>query len=219
MTNNIGVSSATSNFSSPVIKSFRVSQQRVRKGEPFQLEWKTEGADKVEIFRNGNLLTTVVPTVESIERKEFYDSDSDVVYQLLAHGGGSSARSEPVKVSLIREGVASKSNRWIGWVLGAVALLLIGWLVFTKFLGPRNENVAVAPVSAEEEPVRIVMLGHNTHGKSTLAAAIGKNLEKKSLIKPVTYGEISNPGTVEVQGVRVNAAILEWKDPRPFMLI
>ena len=192
----------------PLIKNFGISQRQVKKGEAFQIQWTTEGADKVEIFRNGNLLTTVLSNVEHIERKEFYDSEDDVVYHLVVHGGGGSVKSDSMTVSLLKPNVKDKKHQWIVWAVAGIALTLLAWLVVTKFLTPGK----VAPVS-------IVLLGHSTHGKSTLAAAISKNLENKNLTKFVSYEDISNPKAVEFQGVRINAALIEWTQLKPYVLI
>ncbi len=203
----------------PLIKNLRVSQQQLQKGQTFQLQWTTEGADKIEVFRNGNLLTTVLSNVESIDRKEFYDSDADVVYHLVAYGEGGSVKSDSIRVSLARTNVGNKKTKWIVWGAAGVALVLLAWLIATKFSAPRRVAPVEATAAPAVEPARIVLLGQNGHGKSTLAAAITKRLEQKGLMKATPYENISNPRAVDFQGVRVRASLIEWTELQPFQLI
>ncbi|HEX7904868.1 MAG TPA: GTP-binding protein [Chitinophagaceae bacterium] len=203
----------------PLIKNFRVSPHQVQKGELFQIQWTTEGADKIEVFRNGNQLTTVLSNVESMERKEFYDSEEDVVYHLVAYGEGGSVKSEPVRVSLASRKVGNKKSKWIVWAAAGAALVLIAWLVSAKLFAPRKAAPVEASAEPAVEPVRIVLLGQTGHGKSTLAAAITKRLEQKSLMKAASYENISNARPVDFQGVRIQASLIEWTELKPFQLI
>lgn len=43
-----------------------------------------------------------------------------------------------------------KSGGMLGWLLGLLALLLIGWFVFTNFIAPRDGDAPVEPVGIEQ---------------------------------------------------------------------
>jgi hypothetical protein len=77
-----------------------------------------------------------------------------------------------------------------------------GALLLTRFA--LNPNVS-------KPTTRIVTLGHEFHGKSTLTAAITKVLYKTGGAKFVPYEDIENPPEIEVQGIKVAAAQVEYE--------
>ncbi|HEX6222996.1 MAG TPA: hypothetical protein VFZ52_01210 [Chryseolinea sp.] len=79
-----------------VIHQFSASNNLVKKGEPFSLNWNVDGADKIELYRNGALFQTLGGMQTSIDRTEFYDSQKEVRYDLVAYRQGTLVRSSPV---------------------------------------------------------------------------------------------------------------------------
>jgi elongation factor Tu len=67
------------------------------------------------------------------------------------------------------------------------------------------------PTPQSKPTIRVLTLGHENHGKSTLTAAITKLLYKTGGAKFVPYEEIENPPEVEVQGIKVAAAQVEYE--------
>ena len=59
--------------------------------------------------------------------------------------------------------------------------------------------------------IRILTLGHEAHGKSTLTAAITKVLYQMGKSKFVAYDDIVNPPEIEVQHVKVACAQVEYE--------
>ncbi len=57
--------------------------------------------------------------------------------------------------------------------------------------------------------VRVATIGHQDHGKSTLTAAISRVLASGDNF--ASYSEISNASEITVQGVRLNAAQVEYE--------
>ncbi|HEX6222997.1 MAG TPA: hypothetical protein VFZ52_01215 [Chryseolinea sp.] len=86
--------------SKPEILEFTSSKEWLEKGEPFTLSWKINGANKLELYRNGFLLTDIDPSRTVIERKEFYDDDKDVRYQLYAYQNKVLSKSDEVVIRL-----------------------------------------------------------------------------------------------------------------------
>jgi elongation factor Tu len=66
------------------------------------------------------------------------------------------------------------------------------------------------PTHQPKPTIRVLTLGHEFHGKSTLTAAITKVLYKTGGAKFVPYDDIENPPEVEVQGIKVAAAQVEY---------
>ena len=79
-----------------VIHQFTASNNPVKKGESFSLNWNVDGADKIELYRNGALLQTLGGMQTSIDRTEFYDSQKEVRYDLVAYRQGTYVRSSPI---------------------------------------------------------------------------------------------------------------------------
>ncbi|HEX7904866.1 MAG TPA: hypothetical protein VF487_13400 [Chitinophagaceae bacterium] len=81
-----------------IIHHFNASINPVKRGESFTLSWNVEGADKIELYRNGALFQTLGGLQTSIDRTEFYDSENEVRYELVAHRQGRQVRSKPVTI-------------------------------------------------------------------------------------------------------------------------
>ena len=67
------------------------------------------------------------------------------------------------------------------------------------------------PTYQPKPTIRVLTLGHENHGKSTLTAAITKVLYKTGGAKFVPYDDIENPPEAEVQGIKVAAAQVEYE--------
>ena len=67
------------------------------------------------------------------------------------------------------------------------------------------------PTHQPKPTIRVLTLGHENHGKSTLTAAITKVLYKTGRAKFVPYDDIENPPEIEVQGIKVAAAQVEYE--------
>lgn len=81
---------------SAVIHQFTTSSNAVKRGEPFTLSWNVDAADKIELYRNGGLFQTLSNAESSIQRTEFYDSQKEVTYELIAYQKGIPVRSKPI---------------------------------------------------------------------------------------------------------------------------
>src|SRR5215216_2384417 len=91
----------------------------------------------------------------------------------------------------------------------AVSLLIVTFLVLTD-----GTRVCVQPEQAKETQkklVRIIVLGHETHGKSTLTSAITKVLSEEKRAQFVAYKESADPPEIEVQGVKVKATEVTYE--------
>jgi elongation factor Tu len=71
-----------------------------------------------------------------------------------------------------------------------------------------------SPTRQPKPTIRVVILGHDSHGKSTLTAAITKVLYKTGGAKFVPYDDIESPSEVVVQGIKVAAAQIEYETPK-----
>jgi elongation factor Tu len=67
------------------------------------------------------------------------------------------------------------------------------------------------PAQQPKPTIRVVTLGHESHGKSTLTAAITKILYQTGGAKFVPYDDIDNPPEIEVRGIKVAAAQVEYE--------
>jgi len=81
-----------------VIHHFNASNNLVKRGESFTLSWNAEGAEKIELYRNGALFQTLGGLQTSVDRTEFYDSEKEVRYELVAYRQATQVRSRPVIV-------------------------------------------------------------------------------------------------------------------------
>ncbi|HEV8577744.1 MAG TPA: GTP-binding protein [Thermoanaerobaculia bacterium] len=59
--------------------------------------------------------------------------------------------------------------------------------------------------------VRVATIGHQDHGKSTLAAAITRVLSDTGGAKLASYNELANASEISVQGVKLAAAQVEYE--------
>lgn len=67
------------------------------------------------------------------------------------------------------------------------------------------------PAQQPKPTIRVLTLGHDNHGKSTLTAAITKVLYKTGRAKFVPYEDLENPPEIEVQGVKFVGAMVEYE--------
>lgn len=73
---------------------------------------------------------------------------------------------------------------------------------------PQTRN---RPSQQPKPTIRVMTLGHESHGKSTLTAAITKILYQTGGAKFVPYDDIDNPPEIEVQGIKVAATQVEYE--------
>ena len=84
----------------PEILEFISSTASVTKGEVFTLSWKVNGANRIEVYRNNLLLTDSGLAKNSLERKEFYDDDKEVRFQLYAYHDNAVSKSSELLIQL-----------------------------------------------------------------------------------------------------------------------
>lgn len=82
-----------------IIHEFKSNTNTVQRGGAFTLSWNVE-ADKTDLYRNGVFFQTLGSSQQSLEKTEFYDSEKDVTYELVAIKNGIQARSKPLVISL-----------------------------------------------------------------------------------------------------------------------
>lgn len=190
----------------PTIKSFDSDSNEKEKGEIIKLSWKVEGADKIELHRNGVLHSTIPQNEENIEVKEFYDNDKDVSYHLVAYQNTTQTISKQLIISHKKPPTMNdRKKRTMGIVAGAVVIAIALFLIFNPF------KKASAPPSSRIPVKNIILLGHVDHGKSTLAAAISRQLADQNLMTQVSYRSLSNPGQINIQGVTVAGTQFSWE--------
>lgn len=80
-----------------IIHDFRSNVSSVQRGGSFILSWNVE-ADKIDLYRNGAFFQTLGTSQQSLEKSEFYDSDKDVTFELVATKNGIQARSKPIVI-------------------------------------------------------------------------------------------------------------------------
>lgn len=142
-----------------VIHQFNTSNNSVKRGEPFTLSWNVEGADKIELYRNGALFQTPGVMQTSVERTEFYDSQKEVKYELIAYRQGTQVRSRPVIIKFYVPGAPAapvanddtmklllKSAMWAKFIAIAGIVLLSLLVLVAMTLGVNGKEEA-APTS------------------------------------------------------------------------
>jgi hypothetical protein len=82
----------------PVIKAFGLTRREAERGELFSVRWKVEGADTVELYRNGKLLNTTEAGEGELARSEFHAGDQPVHYHLVAYNGVGPVQTDPVEL-------------------------------------------------------------------------------------------------------------------------
>ncbi|HEX2394084.1 MAG TPA: hypothetical protein VHI78_01995 [Bacteroidales bacterium] len=80
-----------------IIHEFKSNTNVIQRGGTFILSWNVE-ADQIDLFRNGTFFQTLGTSQQSLEKSEFYDSDKDVTFELVATKNGIQARSKPVVI-------------------------------------------------------------------------------------------------------------------------
>jgi len=83
-----------------IIHEFKSNTNAIQRGGTFILSWNVE-ADQIDLFRNGTFFQTLGTSQQSLEKSEFYDSDKDVTFELVASKNGIQARSKPVVIKCI----------------------------------------------------------------------------------------------------------------------
>lgn len=83
-----------------IIHEFKSNTYEVPRGGTFTLSWNAE-ADKIELYRNGSFFQMLGTSQQTFEKTEFYDSDKDVTYELVAVKNGIQARSKPVVIKCV----------------------------------------------------------------------------------------------------------------------
>ncbi len=119
-----------------VIHIFSASNNPVKRGESFTLSWNVEGAEKIEIYRNGALFQTLGGLQKSIDRTEFYDSEKEVRYELIAYRQAMQVRSKPLIIKFNAPGysagaIAPVTNSDTTKLLGRSAM----WAKFIAICG------------------------------------------------------------------------------------
>jgi elongation factor Tu len=86
------------------------------------------------------------------------------------------------------------------------------WIAVGSFLllccAPK---VSAQPAREAKPIVRVATIGHQDHGKSTLTAAITRVLSDTGGAKFASYNEIANSSEIDVQGVKLAAAQVEYE--------
>ncbi len=82
----------------PVIKAFGLTHREAERGELFSVRWQVEGADTVEVYRNGKLLNTTEAGEGELARSEFHAGDQPVHYQLVAYNEAGPVQTDPVEL-------------------------------------------------------------------------------------------------------------------------
>lgn len=111
----------------PVIHEFKASNYAVPKGGSFVLSWSIE-ADKADLYRNGSFYQTLGNSQQSLERTEFYDSDKDVTYEIVAVKNGVQARSKAVVIKCITSASSTAD-------ISKYLLQSVPWAKFTGIAG------------------------------------------------------------------------------------
>ena len=83
-----------------IINEFNSSTYAIPRGGSFILSWNVE-ADKIDLYRNGSFFQTLGTSQQSLEKSEFYDSEKDVTYELVAVKNGIQARSKPLVIKCV----------------------------------------------------------------------------------------------------------------------
>jgi hypothetical protein len=91
------MNSTTRDSKGAIIHEFKSNAIVIERGGNFTLTWKVE-ADQIDLYRNGTFFQTLGTSQQSLEKSEFYDSDKDVTYELVAIKNGIQARSKPVVI-------------------------------------------------------------------------------------------------------------------------
>ena len=58
---------------------------------------------------------------------------------------------------------------------------------------------------------RVITLGHESHGKTTLTSAITKILSEKGQADFIPYDKLTNPSAIEIEGLKINAAHVRYE--------
>jgi hypothetical protein len=112
-----------------IIHDFSSNTKVVQKGGSFVLTWNVE-ADKIDLYRNGAFFQTLGKSQQSLERTEFYDSDKDVTYELVAFKDGVQSKSKPVIIKC-----ALPSSPSINPIIADHLLKSIPWIKFIAIAG------------------------------------------------------------------------------------
>lgn len=90
------------------------------------------------------------------------------------------------------------------------SLLLVVFLILAG--GTRHAAAQSEQETQTTKPaVRIVVIGHDTHGKSTLTSAITKVLSDEKRASFISYDKTASPSEIEVQGVRVKGTEVNYE--------
>ena len=90
-----------------------------------------------------------------------------------------------------------------------VSLLVVVFLI----LAGETKQIAAQPDQENDakKPVRVIVLGHETHGKSTLTSAITKVLSGENRASFIPYDKTADPSEIEVQGVSVKGTEVTYE--------
>jgi hypothetical protein len=202
-----------------VIKKFSANQTSIKKGEAFTLSWDVEEADKIELYRNGELLKTIEPAEKQVQRTEFKDGAAkDVRYELVAYKNGNSVRTKPVIISK-KEEVRKKTP--LLWV-GLLALLVIAAVVF--FMTGNTEKERNLSIREGElvENTSFVFYGKDIPDASGLEVLFNdvkgfiQLHTKDSIVVHVPEVEVPKART-EVQVLVKNAADTIFRESLPYI--
>lgn len=94
-----------------------------------------------------------------------------------------------------------------------IVSLFAGFLLLLGCARAPAQEAESGEISAPSAPpaVKIATLGHQSHGKSTLTAAITRVLSDAKSARFASYDEISNAEETSIQGVRLAAARVEYE--------
>ena len=112
-----------------IIHEFSSNTNVVQKGGSFVLTWNVD-ADKIDLYRNGALFQTLGRSQQSLERTEFYDSDKDVTYELVAFKDGVQSKSKPVIIKC-----ALPPSPSINPIIADHLLKTVPWVKFVAIAG------------------------------------------------------------------------------------
>jgi hypothetical protein len=139
----------------PVIKAFSVSHGTAGKGEPFTLRWEVQGADRVELHRNGIPFQTFNAGETILERAEFYDNDQPVSFELVAYQGSTRAKSTPLLVSFKRK------NRVRRALIILAGLAILATIIFYLQHSPAASKITALQATGIHEGESFTFYGEN----------------------------------------------------------
>jgi hypothetical protein len=102
------------------------------------------------------------------------------------------------------------SKAWIIPVALMAVLIIVATVVLIFRGGSKQQEVKKQPPPLVKPAVKVVTLGDGDQGKTTLMAAIIKVLSQAGKARSVAYEELIDPPEIEVQGVKVRAAEVEY---------